>query len=111
MRPQAGGGLEGARLCSVLRAVAACRQRVRCLQAVRAALAPLLVSLASTGFISHPPPVRTLCLLPRRADTVMRLFEVVQCTPVTFPRDIPASEGLKALLLGMLEKVRGERLA
>ena len=35
----------------------------------------------------------------------MQLFEVVQSTPVTFPPDVPASEPLKQLLLGMLEKV------
>lgn len=40
-----------------------------------------------------------------RADTVLQLFEVVQTQPVTFPADLAASEELRGLLLGMLEKV------
>ena len=43
--------------------------------------------------------------IPFSAATVMKLFEVVQSTPVTFPEGIAASESLKELLLAMLAKV------
>lgn len=39
----------------------------------------------------------------------MALFEVVQTQPVGFPPEVPATEPLKQLLLGMLEKVGGLR--
>ncbi len=43
--------------------------------------------------------------IPFSAPTVMKLFEVVQSTPLSFPNGIPASDSLKDLLSGMLAKV------
>ena len=49
-------------------------------------------------------PARPAGRIPFSAPTVMKLFEVVQSTPVAFPEGVPATAALRALLLAMLAK-------